>query len=655
MKLFNILFIILISITAWSQEAEQTNIPCKPLAKMASHYDQLAKASLRVGGGDWDVHYYDLNIDIDIATEIIHGTVEVHLTSDISSLENIQLDLSDLLTVDSVYLGGVDFNHASNILNITLDGSYGIDDPAVVGVAYHGHPLESGFQAFEFGTQNGIPMISTLSEPYGARTWWPCKDVPTDKADSVRIGITVDDALTAVSNGLLISEIDNLDGTKTWDWKHKYPIATYLVSLAITEYEYWDDTFYFADGDSMLLEYWMYPNYAIESNIARWNLTGDMIEIFNAAYGDYPFSNEKYGMAQFGWGGAMEHQTCSSMGNSGENTIAHELAHQWWGDLVTCSDFHHIWINEGFATYSEAIYWGAKNGEDAYHTHMAYKDRDYYGSIYRNNLSDVWEIFDYIVYGKGAWVLHMLRHVMGDDTFFETLAQYRDTYQFSHASTEDFQAVAEAVWGQDMEWFFNQWIYGSGKPDYRWWWSATQQNDFGATEIRIHIDQIQEKGIPIFKMPIDLRFEGNGFDTTMVIWDSLKSQDFTINLDFPPNTVAFDEQIWIHKLALQVVGLDDPEYLPEAFHLLEAFPNPFNRGITIPYAVSSHFEGELSIFDLKGAQVHSCRLSHSESGQYSVRWNGIDDHGQPLPSSIYIAQINSRGNQAVTQKISLIK
>lgn len=664
MKLFNILFIILISIPAWSQIAEQNNIPCKPLAQMARHYDRLAKASQRADLMDWDVHYYDLNIDIDVNTEIIHGLVAVHLTSKLSSLENIQLDLSDLLTVDSVFINGAEFTHASNIVSITLDGSYGIDEAVIVGIAYHGHPIEGGFQSFSFATQddivNGIPMISTLSEPYGARSWWPCKDVPTDKADSVRIGITVDETLTAVANGLLVSETDNLDGTKTWIWEHKYPITTYLVSLAITEYEYWSETFHFADGDSMPLEYWMYPMHVTDDNVDIWNRTSGMITIFNEVYGNYPFSKEKYGMAQFDWGnGAMEHQTCSSIGGTygyfSENTNAHELAHQWWGDLVTCSDFHHIWINEGFATYSEALYWGAKNGDAAYHGRMEQLDLDFPGSIYRYDTTSASEIFDYIVYYKGAWTLHMLRHVVSDETFFEILTQFQEKFRFSHASTEDFQAVAESVWGKDLEWFFDQWIYGSEKPNYRWSWNVTEQKDFGATEITIRIVQIQSKPAPIFKMPIDLRFEGDGFDTTMVIWDSLADQSFTIDLDFPPNTVRFDQQAWIHKEASLAMGVDDSGHLPGVFQLLEAYPNPFNDGITVPYKVDSQFEGQLSIFDLKGVQVYSIRLSHNDPGQYSVRWHGKDGRGRSLSSGIYIAQIHSANKQAVAQKISLLK
>ncbi len=654
MKRFTYLFSILLLSTAVAQVYENTNVPCKPLAEMAGHYDRMAKAALRADVWDWDVHYYNLDLDIDIETEIVTGKVEIYFTPKTPDLESIQLDLSSILSVDSIYMNGAVFNHASDILSITLDGIYAIDEPVVVGVAYHGHPMESGFQAFKFGTQSGIPMISTLSEPYGARTWWPCKDVPTDKADSVRISIKVDETYTAVANGLLTSEVDNSDGTKTWIWEHKYPVTTYLISLAITEYKYWTETYHFAEGDSMPLEYWMYPSYATNDNIDRWNLTANMIGIFSEAYGKYPYSEEKYGMAQFSWGGAMEHQTCSSMGSSSENTIAHELAHQWWGDMVTCSNFHHIWINEGFATYSEALYWGEKIDDNAYHAHMASKDMNYSGSIYRSDTSSVWSIFDYIVYGKGAWTLHMLRHVIGDENFFETLAQYRAAFLYSHASTEDFQGVAEVVWGQDLEWFFDQWIYGIGRPSYRWWWSANGPDEFGNSQVTVHVDQIQSSSLPTFKMPIDLSFSDGSNEVNMMIWDSLRAQDFNITLNFLPTELTFDENEWILKSASQIANVDGG-YYPESFKLLSAYPNPFNSEVNIPYATGANFNGSLSIYDLRGREVYSMSLHHETASVHEFQWNGKDNQGISLGSGLYIIQLTSLGHGSFSQKLSILK
>lgn len=351
----------------------------------------------------------------------------------------------------------------------------------------------------------------------------------------------------------------------------------------------------------------------------------------------------------------MEHQTCSSMGAYGENTIAHELAHQWWGDLVTCSDFHHIWINEGFATYSEALYWGGKNGEDAYHAHMASKDQNYQGSIYRTDTSNVWSIFNYIVYGKGAWTLHMLRHVIGDEDFFEALAQYRDSFQFSHASTEDFQGVVEAVWGADLDWFFQQWIYGVGKPWYDWWWIAGEPDDLGNTEVTVHINQVQPSSHPVFKMPIDLKFMGDDMDTTIVVWDSLETQQFNLTLNFSPEVLSFDPEVWIHKDAQELVSIDGKPVRPNELRLISAYPNPFNAEVTFTYVVDDEFQGNLTIYNLRGQQILQEPVRHSASGVYQFSWQGLDNQGQALASGVYIASLMSEGQGSFSHKISLIR
>ncbi|MBC8375670.1 MAG: T9SS type A sorting domain-containing protein [FCB group bacterium] len=659
MKHFTYIFSILFMSSVFAQVYENTNVPCKPIAEMTAHYNALAKASQRADIFDYDVHYYDIELDINIETEIIYGNVEVHILSEVDNLESIQLDFVSGMTVDAVTHNGATFNHFSDLVSIALDGSYNVGEALVVGIQYHGHPLQGGFQAFAFGHQfndsNRAPMISTLSEPYGARSWWPCKDVPTDKADSVRVSLTTDAAYDAVSNGMLVSETLNLDDTKTTIWEHKYPITTYLVSLAITDYTYWTEMHHFADGDSMPLEYWMYPTSATDPMVERWNRTAAMIDIFGEYFGKYPFAEEKYGMAQFQWGGAMEHQTCSSMGAMGENTIAHELAHQWWGDLVTCSNFHHIWINEGFATYSEALYWGAVAGEDSLHGHMALKVNDVNSSVYRPDTSSVGTIFSYsMVYQKGAWVLHMLRHVVGDETFFASLAAYRDEFQFRTASTEDFQGVVEEVWGQDLEWFFDQWIYGNGIPEYTWWWSATEADEFGNSQVTIHVDQVQESPRPTFKMPIDLNFSDGSNEVGMVIWDSLRTQDFSFTLNFVPTALTFDENEWILKSADQVTGTEGG-FNPQSFTLRAAYPNPFNSEVNIPYTTGPQFQGTLSIYDLRGSEVYSTSLQHTATAEYEARWNGRDNQGVNLGSGVYIAQISSPGNGSFSQKISILK
>lgn len=658
MKHFTYLLSFLLSIQAMAQLHGDIDGPCKPIDKMMQHYQSLAKSSETTDYNDYDVHYYVLDLNIDVDTEIVTGMVEVHFRSEADSLESILLDLDSGMTVDSISLNAANFNHFSDLLSLTLDGSYDVGETAVVGIYYHGHPTEVGFKGFDFSNQfNNVarsPMISTLSEPYGARSWWPCKDVPTDKADSVRVTVTTDADLDVVSNGILQSETMNTDGTTTTVWKHNYPVTTYLVSLAITDYTYWTETYHFADGDSMPLEYWMYPASATNEMMERWNRTEVMLDVFNDLYGKYPYSNEKYGMAQFEWGGAMEHQTCSSMGSYGENTIAHELAHQWWGNLVTCSDFHHIWINEGFATYSEALYWGAVNGEAAYHAHMADKMNDVNSSVYRYDASSVSAIFSwYMVYQKGAWVLHMLRHVLGDEVFFASLTAFREEFQFSHASTEDFQGVVEDVSSRDMEWFFDQWIYGIGKPHYQWWWSAQPQDD-GTARIFVNVEQTQSTSMPTYKMPIDLTFSDGFNDTTVVVWDSLRTQEFSFSLDFQPTELRFDEEAWIFSRASQV-ATTDAAFGPGSFKLHSAYPNPFNGEVRIPYTTGSDFSGKLTIYDLRGSEVFSHALHHTAPAEYEVVWNGRDQKGLNLESGVYIALVTSLEQGSFSQKISLLK
>lgn len=661
MKKYILPVLMLLSTLAWSQPLEEMNIPCKPLSQMAQRYGQLGKAMSTTGQTDFDVNYYDLNFRLDIDKKMVYGRTVVHLESTIQDLRTVRLDLASNLTVDSVYHDAASFSRSGDVLIIQLERAYIPEKSIKIGVSYRGSPAGGGFQGFLFSTQvvNGnstdIPIVSTLSEPYGARTWWPCKDNPTDKADSLRMTITADSSLTAVANGMLKSVTPSGSGIKTWVWEHKYPITTYLVSMIVTDLGYWRETFHFADGDSMPLEYWMYSGHMNDANISRWNRTENMMTIFNEAYGKYPFYEEKYGMAEFGWGGAMEHQTCSSMGNSGENTIAHELAHQWWGDLVTCTNFHHIWINEGFATFSEALYWGEKYGEHAYHSHMASKDFTYTGSIYRNDTTSVNSIFNYIVYGKGAWVLHMLRHVTGDDAFFQILADYREAYKFKHASTEDFQGVAESVYGESLEWFFDPWIYGTGRPNYLWSWHVKNPEATENWEIRVDLKQTQYKTASTFKMPIDFHFWNGTRDTTVVLFNSKYDQYFTFNLDFKPANGELDPENWILKHVTQTLDIDDGVLSPNEFVLLDAFPNPFNAKITIPYSTFATMEGKLEIFEMSGKLVYSSPVHHEHAGNYRHEWDASDEAGSTLSSGIYLIRIWTPQGVSQTQKISLLK
>ncbi len=384
-----------------------------------------------------DITYYKLDLDITYTPHYLKGAVTVNAKSISPSLSNFFLDLQNTLTVDSVVLGSkrLTFSQSNAHLNITLDKNYSTGEAFSIIVYYEGVPGSSGFGSFEFGQHSGQPAIWSLSEPYGASDWWPCKDTPADKADSSDVWITCDAGLTAVSNGSLVSHTTNGDGTETFKWKNHYPIAQYLISVAIADYLEYDLYFHYNSTDSMLVPNYVYPE-SFQNAQKDLDKTVDMLEIFSERYGLYPFIKEKYAQVQFGWSGGMEHQTATSLGGFGESLQSHELAHQWFGDKVTCKDWQDIWLNEGFATYSEAVYFEAKNGEHSYRSYMnsilegAKKAK---GSIYVQDIQSINEIFNYNrTYLKGASVLYMLRGIVGDSTFFKILRTYNSDPRFAY-------------------------------------------------------------------------------------------------------------------------------------------------------------------------------------------------------------------------------
>ena len=271
-----------------------------------------------------------------------------------------------------------------------------------------------------------------------------------------------------------------------------------------------------------------------------------MIHAFASLYGEYPFVEEKYGHAEFlGWAAGMEHQTLTSLNGWGEMLVAHELAHQWWGDMITCDSFHHIWLNEGFATYSESLWREWAYGKEDYLSYQ--KGKFYYGpgTIYVEDPYSE-DIFNYnLSYRKASCVLHMLRHVVGDSTFFEILhAYYSDPErQYGTATTEQFREICESISGMNLETFFQQWIYDQGYPDYRFYYSWKQLAT-GQYEVYGLVKQVQTLG-PIFEMPLDITVTTSYGDTTLVLWDDEEEEPFSFIVNHEPLNIELDKEGWV--------------------------------------------------------------------------------------------------------------
>ncbi len=502
---------------------------------------------------DYDAKYYRLDLNLDDTTEIVSGYTYIYAQALIDGFVDLELNFFDnpQMYIDSIKSNSsmLSFSWYDDLLRITMDRPYN-QEPFDVTVYYHGHPLEGGLESFSWATHGSppVPVISTLSCPYFAQAWWPCKDVPRDKADSADINITVRSDLYVASNGLL-REIIGHGTTKTYKWHEKYPITTYLISVAATDYAIFSNWYHpvSKNVDSMEVIYYVYPEKLPDAQ-ALYPMTPSVIEFYANTFGEYPFVEEKYGMAHFTWGGGMEHQTCTSILYSwySQWVLVHELAHQWWGDYITCHNWHHVWLNEGFASYCEALWAEYTYGQDYYHTYMNYMKYTGGGSIFVEDTTNAWNIFDIIVYDKGAWVLHMLRHVVGDSTFFDIMRAYYSDPRYAHgaAQTEDFQGICEDVSGMDLDYFFDQWIYGTYYPRYRYSWIYESAGS-GYYDVYLHLDQYQSTPPSHFTMPVDVTITAGGEDTTFVAFNSARHKDFRFRVEGAPTNLQVDKDQWI--------------------------------------------------------------------------------------------------------------
>ncbi len=613
------------------------------------------------GDSTIDVTYYKLNLTLQYSKHNLIGAVTVNAKSKSEGLKTFFLDLQDQLNVDSVISNGkqLTYSHSNAKLFITLDSTINTGETFSVTVYYEGTPGSSGFGSFEFGSHNGYPAIWSLSEPYGASDWFPCKDTPADKADSSDVWITCDSNLIAASNGLLKQVVNNGNGTNTFKWHNSYPIAQYLISIAVSNYIQHTNYYKYAAADSMPIMYFVYPE---NDSLALSGISKvpNMIKIFSERYGQYPFLREKYGEAQFGWGGGMEHQTCTSLGSFDEDLEAHELAHQWFGDKVTCADWNDIWLNEGFATYSEAVYFEASQGEKVYNQ-MISQDmqtaKAAKGSIYVTNISDVNNIFNYNrSYAKGAVVLHMLRGIVGDSVFFKILRTYNSAPGLAYgvATTQDFERVAEQVYGSSLSYFFDEWIYGEGFPKYQinWSYESTGNNIY---RINLTVDQAIGTIPTFYTMPVEIQITTAAGDTTLKIFNDEQSQQFTLIVKNKPEFITFDPNNLILKNLSMLDTIDLTK--PSTFSLEQNYPNPFNPTTKISYSIPVQAQGYISVklvvYDLLGRQVAVLVNKKQSAGNYTVSFPPQDKLNE-FASGVYLYSI-SAGTYKSVKKMLLLK
>lgn len=558
-----VLLLLLPTMTAWTQDEGRTalhEVEMRRYAKLAKRADFVSTAAEQ-----YDVHYYRLDVTLpDDPLKRFGGDVLMSLRSLVDDLTLIEYNIGASARVDSVQVNGtaLDENAITRVgdvialaLPFTLMQGQPLDVRTWYTFAYAGTAIDiRNVQHVELGKQ--ILTIASQAEPYDARLWWPCKDDPADKADSVDIILTTAEQMFPVSNGVMVSDVNNGDGTRTVTWHSRYPIVTYLVSVAAAEYSYRERTFDY-NGISMPFGSWWYGMPA--ANMATFELDAlDGLKVFSDMFIPYPFIKEKYGMAEYEWAGlSMEHQTVSSMGFYGTGVVIHELMHQWFGDKVTCASFEHIWLNEGWATYGEALYYEVKNGPEARKANMSTTMYFGPGTIYVNDPENNQDLIfsGALSYAKSSWVVHMLRGVMGDEKFFPAVRAYlggEDLSTYRSVTTDEFQQFMEAEYGASLDWFFQQWIFGEYFPTYSVDWDATE--NAGSYDVAVNLEQLYLNERQLFTMPVPIRFrlEG-GVDTTVTVWNDQPTQQWTFSFPAKPELMQVDPDNWILKRVIEKV------------------------------------------------------------------------------------------------------
>ncbi|MEJ2618423.1 MAG: M1 family aminopeptidase, partial [Ignavibacteriaceae bacterium] len=357
--------------------------------------------------------------------------------------------------------------------------------------------------------------------------------------------------------------------------------------------------------------------------------------------------------AQFGIGGGMEHQTITSVSNFDEQLLVHELAHQWFGDDVTCKTWNDIWLNESFATYSEGVYYEGEYGKERYNSfinqEMAWTKWDSANSVYVNDISDVSRIFNINTsYEKGGIILHMLRGIVGDSTFFKILRTYISDprYAYNTATTSDFQGIAESVSGLDLNYFFDEWIYGVNYPRYNLRWNFTD-NGGGIYKIAVNISQTPGSNPQYFTMPVQLKVITNQGDSTVTVFNNKLEQEFDILVTGKPSNVIFDPDNLILK-DLIITDVRD-EKIPNQYKLEQNYPNPFNPKTTIRYSIPVNSFVTIKVYDVLGKEIRILLNERKSPGGYSINFNSDN-----LPSGVYFYSMQA-GSFTSTKKFVLLK
>ncbi|HEY9122801.1 MAG TPA: M1 family aminopeptidase [Bacteroidales bacterium] len=528
----------------------------------------------------YDAKYYSIELNAGTNNLYISGHTTILAQNTNKPLTKFFIQLNSSLTVDSVTIDGQKcaFTHYQHWIKANPTLSISPNKLFRVTVYYKGYSATySDFGGLSISSYNSKKILYTLSEPYSSLDFFACKQLLTDKADSVQITLNVPKGFVGIANGTLIKKSDKPDNYTSYTWKTSYPIAYYLIAIAISDYKEYSYRFANTKGDSILFRNYYYntPDF-LKENKTEIDRTIDFIKYFEKITGiPYPFAKDGYGHVTAPISGGMENQTLTMLSDFNFDLVAHELAHSWFGNYVTCSNWQDIWLNEGFATYLQYLAHTEFNADNAdiWISNCAKQARsDSHGTVFIND-AEKWKplnIFNYgITYMKGCMLVHMLRHEIANDTvFFKILHTYLSTYAYKTASTRDFIKIAEAVSGISLQTFFDQWYYGAGYPIVdvskkisanKFWIEAKQYSSNSTTQFK----QLKLTVMLIFK---------DQTDSIISIDISSPSQNYTFTFSKEIESVSLNPQSRL------LATINTYEYyvqdtLPDSSFFIS--PNPF--------------------------------------------------------------------------------
>jgi len=582
-------YLLILSFFTFQQiSAQQENIEMKSFRakEMKSFANKMTAYNTNPNTLNYDLQYQRMDISLDPSVYQISGSVTSHFKPN-QSMSNIYFDLSNVLTVSQVKYHGQNLTFqqlATKEIKIDFPVALSANVLDSLTIHYSGVPPTAN-NSFSTGSQGGSAILSTLSEPYGAQDWFPTKQSMNDKIDRFDFKITTPSQYNVAANGTFMSETVLPPGQKLTFWRTMYPTAAYLIALSVTNYVKLIDTI--GTPPFPFINY-VYPSTASNAtSIANINWAKQIMNTFETYFGLYPFRNEKYGHMEFEYGGGMEHQTMSSMGGWDKSLIAHELAHQWFGDKVTCGAWNDIWLNEGFATYGAHLANEKLLMTNTEFMNFLLSEKNYItslpdGSVYvaDANLNNINAIFNgRLSYSKGGYVVRMIKWILGETAFYQALKDYhaRPALAYNYVRTTDLKNSILQSTGKDLTEFFNDWIYGQGYPIYDIRWKQV------GNEMTFKASQTQSNSsVSFYEMPLPIKVTGTGGQVAYFALDNtVNNQYFTQTVTFPVSNVEFNYEYQIiekNSTVTQDNTLSTSDINKDEFAL---YPNPAKNEINI--------------------------------------------------------------------------